>query len=793
MKKKALLFFVGLFTLAILIGIQMFWRGENKTGNELEEYTGQELHITRGEIARMISLLNYSREELESMERVITYSDTNPSKWYDKFVNGYCTMGLTEDEGGSENTFRPMAYFTYEECEDLLERLDTRDALILLEQFREHKRENDTILPKEWMELYQSIWMEKQKTALTETSLYIIESWENTDQLGKWQTVTNRGIFYGDGLNLKQYVDTSRKVFIKEKEILYIGDVTEEQTQISNVWIVEKQERILKVFVEGCTKEFAMDGDMEEELKNQIGDLFLENGKIIKVSIKPDRIKGRVLVTNDDFIEIENYGKKPLSKDFCIYRTYGEMSMDKNNSIVVGYENAEFVIVGNEICAAIITKPVIAETIRILIKTTGFQDYFHKQVTLTSNQRFKIKYGDTVKKYKANKIVKISPKSQCFKEGRLLIKTDKADGKITLSSINRNGIAPSYQGNIEIAKEEEGLLVVNELSIEQYLYGVVPSEMPSSYGVEALKVQSVCARSYAYKQLLANSLRKYGAHVDDSAAYQVYNNIPGNKTTEKAVNATCGETLEHEGEMITAYYFSTSSGYTANANQVWNSTEELPYLTGSLQLKKKSSKAEKKYKDLSKETTFKNFMEQDKYKTYDTSSAWYRWKVTIPKSKLKKSIDQALATRYEANPQLIQTLMENKEYKSIPIQTIGKVLKVEVTKRQTCGMATEIVITGSENTIKVGSEFNIRILLAPLYSEIIRQDGSKVESLGMLPSGFFYVEEVGEENTSCRFVGGGYGHGVGMSQNGTKAMTDSGFSYKEVLEHYYKDSKLVKY
>ncbi|MEG1457676.1 MAG: hypothetical protein RSJ40_00080 [Acetivibrio sp.] len=254
MKKKALLFFVGLFTLAILIGIQMFWRGENKTGNELEEYTGQELHITRGEIARMISLLNYSREELESMERVITYSDTNPSKWYDKFVNGYCTMGLTEDEGGSENTFRPMAYFTYEECEDLLERLDTRDALILLEQFREHKRENDTILPKEWMELYQSIWMEKQKTALTETSLYIIESWENTDQLGKWQTVTNRGIFYGDGLNLKQYVDTSRKVFIKEKEILYIGDVTEEQTQISNVWIVEKQERILKVFVEGCTK-----------------------------------------------------------------------------------------------------------------------------------------------------------------------------------------------------------------------------------------------------------------------------------------------------------------------------------------------------------------------------------------------------------------------------------------------------------------------------------------------------------------------------------------------------------
>lgn len=807
MKKKVILFFIGLFTLTVLIGVQIFWRGEGET-ESMEEYTGQQSQITRAEIARMLSLLNYTREELQALDRVLHYKDTDTSKWYDKFINGYCTLGYTKEDGEKEDKFRPMAYFTYGECADLLDRITNQKGeedntqkeeelnlklKTLLEQLQGRKGNDDSILPSEWMELYQEIWLDKNGEALEASSLYIIESWENTQELDKWQTLTNTGIYYSDGLNFAPYLDSKREIYVKGEDILYIGDIVEEETQISNIWIIEKAEDRLKVFVEGCTKEFLMAGIMNEDVNNQVGDLFIEDGKITKVSIKPDRIKGRVLVTNDNYIEIENYGRKALSEQFCIYRTYGKMSMDKNNSIVVGYENAQFVIVGDEICAAIITEPVVAENIRVLLKTTGFKGYYHDKVEITSNSKFKVSYGDKSKSYKANKSLAITSDSKLFESGRITIESEKENGKIKIKSLGRNGINPSYEGKIEIAKDEEGLLVINELSIENYLYYVVPSEMPTSYGIEALKVQSVCARSYAYKQLLANSLRKYGAHVDDSSSYQVYNNIPTNKDAIKAVDATCGETLEYEGEMITAYYFSTSSGYTADVKQVWSSSEEIPYLDGKLQLVKKSKKAEKKFNDLSKEKDFKKFITEDDYKTFDTDSAWYRWKVTISKKKLKESIDASLESRCAANPKLIQVLTKDGSYESKSIRTIGKVKSIEITNRQASGIVTELIVKGSKETIKIQSEYNIRLLLAPLSDTIIRQNGSKVESLSMLPSAYLYIEETGEKNSSLQFIGGGYGHGVGMSQNGAKAMTDAGYSYQEVLEHFYAGTKIAKY
>ena len=798
MKRKIILFFIGVFTLAILIGVQVFSRGEQNCVEENVEYAGAQSRITRAEIARMVSLLSYSREELKSLERTITYTDTDESKWYDKFINAYEELGFTGEDEKKSNEFRPMAYFTYGDCKELFERIKEQtqnDALetnlfALLEQFMDGKGDDDNILPSQWILLYQVIFSNGYDMELTEDSLYFVESWENSDELSKWQTVTNKGIFYGDGLNFVQYLNSKHTVFVKDNEVLFVGEEVEEETKISNIWILGKEDTKLKVFIEGCTKEFDLVGSIKEDVSGQVGDLFIEKGKITKVSIKPDRIKGRILVTNDNYIEIENYGKKALTEDYCIYRTYGEISMDKNNSLVVGYENAEFVIVGNEICAAIITEPVVAENIRVLIKTSGFSDYYHNSVKLSSDTKYKVSNKDTTKTYKADKVLTINPDSDLFDNGRIRIEPVKEDGNIILKSIKRNGINPSYQGTIEIARDENGLLIVNELSVEQYLYAVVPSEMPTSYGEEALKVQAVCARSYAYKQLLANSLRKYGAHVDDSASYQVYNNVPSNKAAIKAVDATCGETIEYDGEIITAYYFSTSCGYTADAKEVWNGSEELPYFTGESQFIEPTKKVKKKFDDLSDESDFKDFIKQKKYETYDSESPWYRWKVTIEEEKLKKTIDEGLSNRYEANPNLIQTKQKDGTYKSVPIDTVGDIKSIQVEKRQQSGIVTEIIIKGTKNTIKVQSEYNIRFLLAPRYSEISRQDDSKVEGLTMLPSAFLYIEETKD---GYQFIGGGYGHGVGMSQNGVKAMSDLGFSYKEIVKHYYKGTDLAKH
>ena len=82
--------------------------------------------------------------------------------------------------------------------------------------------------------------------------------------------------------------------------------------------------------------------------------------------------------------------------------------------------------------------------------------------------------------------------------------------------------------------------MINEIDIEDYLKKVVPSEMPVSFGVNALKCQAVCARSYAYTQLTNNYYSEYGAHIDDSVSFQVYNNTYDSAESDEAVIATDG-------------------------------------------------------------------------------------------------------------------------------------------------------------------------------------------------------------------------------------------------------------
>ena len=91
------------------------------------------------------------------------------------------------------------------------------------------------------------------------------------------------------------------------------------------------------------------------------------------------------------------------------------------------------------------------------------------------------------------------------------------------------------------------------------------------------------------------------------------------------------------------------------------------------------------------------------------------------------------------------------------------------------------------------SEYDIRSVLAPLGAEIIRQDGSSVKGGKLLPSAYFTMEEQTDTAgvwTGYQIKGGGYGHGVGMSQNGAKGMADTGKTYEEILNYFYQEVEL---
>ena len=132
-----------------------------------------------------------------------------------------------------------------------------------------------------------------------------------------------------------------------------------------------------------------------------------------------------------------------------------------------------------------------------------------------------------------------------------------------------------YRGQLQVSVANGRLRAVNHVGLENYLFGVVPAEMPHDWLPEALKAQAVAARTYAM------AVRKVGGDFDlySDVRSQVYRGIAGEKpSATAAVQATAGKVVLYRGQIATTYFFSTSGGRTATVTDVWPSSERIPYL-----------------------------------------------------------------------------------------------------------------------------------------------------------------------------------------------------------------------
>ncbi|MBN2403415.1 MAG: SpoIID/LytB domain-containing protein [Spirochaetes bacterium] len=112
------------------------------------------------------------------------------------------------------------------------------------------------------------------------------------------------------------------------------------------------------------------------------------------------------------------------------------------------------------------------------------------------------------------------------------------------------------------------IYVINVLQINEYLYGVVPSEIISTWETEALKAQAVAARTYTYHHLISSKKNIYD--LDNSSNFQVYNGISSEKeNTTIAVNETSGQIMFYKGKPIVAFFHSTCGGRTSHDKYVW--------------------------------------------------------------------------------------------------------------------------------------------------------------------------------------------------------------------------------
>jgi stage II sporulation protein D len=271
-----------------------------------------------------------------------------------------------------------------------------------------------------------------------------------------------------------------------------------------------------------------------------------------------------------------------------------------------------------------------------------------------------------------------------------------------------------YRGTLSLVVAENKPLLINSVGLEEYLVGVLASEVPASWPMEALKSQAVAARTYALFRAAKPSSKEYD--LDDTTASQAYTGMSKeHPRCAEAVKATSGRILTYDGGLVQAFFHSNCGGKTADAAKVWSAGS--PYLKG---VACHTCKSEKHY----------------------------QWEETLLKSEAGRRL-------FKAGLALDADL---KEIEGLDGDGTDRWYSLRVTSR------------------KGRQEVKASALRSALGADIIRST-----RFDATPEGPY-----------LRFKGRGWGHGIGLCQEGSKGMAEQGYTYDRILEFYFPGTKLKK-
>ena len=497
---------------------------------------------------------------------------------------------------------------------------------------------------------------------------------------------------------------------------------------LKNAYIISNIEDKLSFIYD--YKTYEVDGCMSQSYIG-IGDIHIDGDKISKVSIKPEQIEGVLQSYTENEVALKEHGVKKKNTSLPIYQVIdGQIMQREWTQMIVGVSQIECVMEKGVVCGIILQEDVVPKDIRVLMKNGN--NIFYSQIY--------------VKKQSDGSVVNIN--AYMNETGNMKCTLEDKEGLIVCDSFG-NALEPVFEGVLHFQIEPEGIVMINELPMELYLKYVLPSEMPRTFGAEALKAQAVCARTYAYVHMNNQSYAKYGANMDDTTSFQAYHNTNRTEETDAAVDATIGEVATCNGELISCYYFSTSPGVTNDLSSWGNEHSDYIACAGF-----EFSEG----LDLTKEEDFSRFM-SSKNVSYDAVSNYYRWKAVLD----------------------ISTIRDKEK---------GALKFITVKQRNAGGYVTKLELTYENTTEILLKETEIRKILGAYMQELILQNEQVRTDLIRLPSACFEVLVNADGQIVLR--GGGNGHGIGMSQYGARGMAEKGYNYKEIIDYYYENVVVKK-
>ncbi len=348
-------------------------------------------------------------------------------------------------------------------------------------------------------------------------------------------------------------------------------------------------------------------------------------------------------------------------------------------------------------------------------------------------------------------------------QSRLRVRPHKANNPYVLSVNGRQ-----YRGEFEIRRYlDSDLTVINILDIEEYLYGVVPQELEATAPLEALKAQAVAARTYAYRNI--GKYSKWGFDMVNSAGDQVYAGYDGEKAaTNTAVDQTRGKKALYNGSLVSLFYFSSSGGMTEDNVNVWGTP--IPYLKSV----------------------------PDPYESGDSYN--YSWSRTFTAEELK----QILFLSDVDIGDILSVSIEEVSEAGRPIKlkftgTKGQITYYRQDGRTVLGLPSNLYTINSGSGSTTASRTSYVVTSRGLESVdlpgsmVVTGSGTKVLSgsgafSAVGSSGVSVIS--GGSSTQVKdgvyvFTGRGWGHGVGMSQEGAKGFARQGYTYDQILKHYF--------
>lgn len=320
----------------------------------------------------------------------------------------------------------------------------------------------------------------------------------------------------------------------------------------------------------------------------------------------------------------------------------------------------------------------------------------------------------------------------------------------------------TYLGNMTFDVFEGAIRAINTLPVEQYLYGVVPHEMSNLFPLDALKAQAVCARGYAVARCAAYYSRAYD--LLDTSDDQVYHGYASKNTRAiAAVDATAGQVLTFEGDIIESFYSASNGGQTEKTGNVWST--DYPYYINAddpFDLKNASSIEERSFLPAQYNEKTLKLMDQSVLLAIERAAIKAAGRdvtllETVYVAPKTPSYDEPSRCYTEADVTLTVGYEENGAQKTGQL-TVTLVLE-------------EMKFGSSQRSLGSLTAKKTRLRMRGAEPGVYHSGGESF-------AGFFLTERR-------------YGHGVGLSQRGAQERARSGQPYADILSFYYASTDLI--